>query len=113
MRDLGAEIRIGSFCHSTVLLVGLESCSSLSSRSNDLEKVTGPREGITGCRGFLLSTISTYQTLGIFGIKLFYRALLTQLKKPFGNPSNTAKVIHKTIWLNPHMPINCLVPLWL
>ena len=60
---------------------------------------------------FLLSTISTftYQTLGIFGIKLFYRALLTQLKKPFGNPSNTAKVIHKTIWLNPHMPINCLV----
>ena len=35
----------------------------------------------------------TYQTLGIFGIKLFYRALLTQLKKPFGNPSNTAKVI--------------------
>ena len=85
-------------------------------KTNDLEKVTGPLEGITGCRGFLLSTISTYQTLGIriFGIKLFYRALLTQLKKPFGNISNIAKVIHKTIWLNPHMPINCLlVPLWL
>ena len=82
--------------------------------SNDLEKVTGPLEGITGCRGFLLtlSTIPTYQTLGIFVIKLFYRALLTQLKKPFGNPSNTAKVIHKTIWLNPHVPINCLVPLY-
>ena len=78
-----------------------------------MEKVTGPLEGITGCRGFLLSTISTYQTVGIFGIKLFYRALLTQLKNPFGNPSNTAKVIHETIWLNPHMPINCLVPLWL
>ena len=78
-----------------------------------MEKVTGPLEGITGCRGFLLGTISTYQTVGIFGIKLFYRALLTQLKKPFGNPSNTAKVIQKTIWLNPHMLINCLVPLWL
>ena len=52
-------------------------------KTNDLEKVTGPLEGITGCRGFLLSTISTYQTLGIFGIKLFYRASLTQLKKPF------------------------------
>ena len=48
-----------------------------SSLVNDLEKVTGPLEGIAGCRGFLLGTISPYQTVGIFGIKLFYRALLT------------------------------------
>ena len=73
-------------------------------KTNDLDKVTGLLEGIKGCRSFLLSTISTYQTLGKPGIKLFYRAL--QLNKTFENPSNTAKVIWKTILLN-HQLLTC------
>ena len=52
----------------------------------------------------ILCTISTYQTTGKFGTKLSHRPALTQLKKTFSNPSNTAKVVHNlTILLNHHV----------
>ena len=80
--------------------------------SNDLEKVTGPLEGITGCRGFLLtlSTIPTYQALGILSSNYSTELYLHSSKSPLEIHQTLQKLFTKPFGSIPTCQLTALCP---